>query len=74
MPNACICGLGEMADFVRIFAQKVTVYQKSVGATYSWTNFAADIQLTIFIPAMIKYLEFSVSKLQIPELFISLNA
>tara|TARA_R110001592_G_scaffold81162_2_gene241124 strand:- start:1260 stop:1382 length:123 start_codon:yes stop_codon:yes gene_type:complete len=31
--NACICGLGELAAFVRFFAQKVTVYPSPARCT-----------------------------------------
>jgi len=31
--NACICGLGEVAAFVRVFAQKVTVYPSPARCT-----------------------------------------
>jgi len=33
MPNACHCGLGKMATFVRLFAQKVTAYPSPTAGT-----------------------------------------
>jgi hypothetical protein len=32
-PNACICGLGELAAFLRVFAKKVTVYPSPTRCT-----------------------------------------
>jgi hypothetical protein len=33
VPNACHNGLGEMAAFVRVFAQKVTAYPSPIAGT-----------------------------------------
>jgi hypothetical protein len=47
MHNACICGLGEMANFVRIFAQKVTVYLSPARCT-GYALFCSYLGLSVF--------------------------